>query len=491
MRGLNRKLTVLLVACAAAARAAAPTAPAEDDARKFFDSVFGAEARKVAASADAKDDAAFAAKLLESAAALKDTPKFQVVLYEKAYEFGLKDATGYATAVNAMRLLAELAPDRKAECQEKLLAAYQHQYKHYAGAEKAKAGQCLVDALVLLGEAKLESRKPAEAVALYRQAYVVAGEVKSPRAEELWRTVKSLTVRQENEQKAMDLKSRLEKNPEDRALRTALIQLYVVELDSPAEAAKFLDAGSDEATRTYVPLGAKEVNEVAEPVCAQLGDWYRSLAGSAIGDAKVAMLRRAKTYYGRFLELHMDQDAPAQKAKASLEEVKRELEKLEMQTVKLFDTPKVLVLKAREFADKHEGSFPQKSDLARGAKVTASSQFQRRSPDRAFQGFRAGTSWMLNGPAGSLEAKWEDSIRGRYVLLFVNAGQPGKDPWGEATMTVNGAKVVALKGVSAGHVVLVDFGGALFIRSLRIDIRGQGTPGIAGVEVHQTQVQPK
>jgi hypothetical protein len=488
-----------------AAAAAAPTAPAqtgpttspaaEVDPARFLEALFGEEARKTLASADTKDDANFAAKLIESAAALKETPKFQTILCEKAYEFGIKDPLGYPSAVAAMKLLAEAAPDRKAASLEKLLNVYLLQHKRASVPERAKLTPALMETTVAVADNRADAGKRPEALALYRQAAALAEEMKSDRVDDIWRKIKAITSRQEKERKATDLRQRLEKSPQERPLRLALIQAYLVELDSPTEAAKYVDASCDEATRTFVPLAARPLAEVPEAACPQLGDWYRSLSASASPEGRTAMLTRAKTCYARYLGLHADQDASLQKAKTALEEVKRELEKIEMAAAKLFDPPKLTVMKGAEFASKCAGSFPDTGNIARQAKATASGHYQRRVPERAFQGLRNTTSWVLDTPTGWLEATWEEPVKGRYVLVFANAAGPGpaqplKNPWGDATLTVNGGKPLALKGVSDGSVVLVDFGGAMYLRSLRIDVKGQGAPGIACIEVHVSSSAP-
>ena len=52
------------------------------DAQSDYTAIFGKEAARVAASASKADDVTFAKKLLESAAAVSESPKLQVLLYE-------------------------------------------------------------------------------------------------------------------------------------------------------------------------------------------------------------------------------------------------------------------------------------------------------------------------------------------------------------------------------------------------------------------------
>jgi hypothetical protein len=125
------------------------------------------------------------------------------------------------------------------------------------------------------------------------------------------------------------LKEKLEAKPDDAAARKELVRLYLVELDNPAEAAKFVDEGLDEATRKYVPAAAKPLEEAPELACRELGEWYRGLADQAQTAAgKGAMLRRAQVYYERFLNTHPADDLARATATLTLKRIQDALAKL-------------------------------------------------------------------------------------------------------------------------------------------------------------------
>ena len=75
-----------------------------DDPNRTYESLYGAEARKVSASYTKRDDVAFAAQLLEAAHDAPDSPALQALLCEKAYEFGVRHRDGLLSAAGAMRL---------------------------------------------------------------------------------------------------------------------------------------------------------------------------------------------------------------------------------------------------------------------------------------------------------------------------------------------------------------------------------------------------
>ena len=108
------------------------------------------------------------------------------------------------------------------------------------------------------------------------------------------------------------------------------MRLYLVEMNNPAEAAKFVDETLDEATRKYVPAAAKPIEEAPELACNELGDWYRGLADQATATAsKGAMLERAKAYYERFVDLHKADDLARAGATLMLKKIDDALAKIE------------------------------------------------------------------------------------------------------------------------------------------------------------------
>jgi len=72
---------------------------------------------------EAKDNADLAARILAAAKAIDQNGDLQVNLLEKAYQYGAKSPAACASAVEAVRLLAEAVPDREAECQDKAVDA--------------------------------------------------------------------------------------------------------------------------------------------------------------------------------------------------------------------------------------------------------------------------------------------------------------------------------------------------------------------------------
>jgi formylglycine-generating enzyme required for sulfatase activity len=285
-----------------------PVAVKADEAADVFDSLFGADLKQVAATPDPADDVALAAKLVAAAEAASKQPTLLALMCDKAWELGKVHPTGHATALKAMELLAGCVPDRRLACQEKVVIIRQLQYDAARGDERAKAGGALVASQQALLGLKADAGDLAGAVECGNRALMVARAVKADIRDIQARLDQVLSLQRVGKQVA-DLKVRLAAGPNAAAARAELVRLYLVDLDKPAEAAKYVGDGDDPAMRKYVPAAAKPIEDAPELACKELGDWYKGLADQVATPAsKGAMLRRAQTYYQRFLMLHTAAD---------------------------------------------------------------------------------------------------------------------------------------------------------------------------------------
>lgn len=301
------RLRLPLVLIGAVFAAPALAAPA-DEAAEAFNSLYGEEVKRVLATRDTSDDTLLAAKLFEAAKTVSQQPELMALLCEKAVELGRTTPTGRATAVQAMELLAAKVPEQKAACLEKIVSLRQVDYDASRPDAKAQPGEVLVAALVALADAKAEAGDAAGALEPWRKALAIATAIKSEARATLQGQLDRLTARIKIDQKIAGLRARLESAPTEAAVRAELVRTILVDLDDPAEAAKFTDASLDAAWQKYVPAAARGTEETPELACQELGDWYRGLADPAAPAAKPAMLGRARAYYGRFLALHKTED---------------------------------------------------------------------------------------------------------------------------------------------------------------------------------------
>src|SRR5688572_26154768 len=115
----------------------APDAPdaVASAAAGTLQSLFGQEIKRARATRDTADDAAVAAKLLESARKLGDDPVLQSLMVQTACELAWVDADGAATLDGAVELLADMATAQRVALERDLLTALERDYR------KAPAGR--------------------------------------------------------------------------------------------------------------------------------------------------------------------------------------------------------------------------------------------------------------------------------------------------------------------------------------------------------------
>jgi hypothetical protein len=288
-----------------------------DDATDLYEKLFGAEAKKVATSSTKADDVALAAKLLRTAKMRPDLPDLQLVLYEKAFQFGTAAPDGCDTALEALVLLrkANTARETNAMLQKKVavhdlralqkdLDAARKRFDTTTGADRIAAGKWYLRTLEAIADIKIVECKAADAKVLCYKALNVAAYIKSPRAASILAKSKRVKAMAAQETKRKTLTDKLQANPKDKQARTELILLYIVVFDNAARAAELLTDNIDKDTRTCVSLATKRLKELDKAACLKLGDWYyKTLSKNVSGALRLPLLRRAKGYYRRGLAL--------------------------------------------------------------------------------------------------------------------------------------------------------------------------------------------
>jgi hypothetical protein len=293
---------------------------------KKYETLYGAEEKKVAATTSTKDDAKFAAKLIELSKPIPDDRPLLAVMYERAHALGSKDADGYAAALEALELLAKVDPDTAPGKRAKTVELYRLQHKNGRGTQRQEGGGALAAVLLEEGDALAGQRKYDDALARYKEAATVAASVRSARLEQIQSKLKAVTERQKTLAKVDKLKARLAANPQDPAAAAEVINTYLLELDDPAGAADLAARSPDAKLKQMVPLAAKDPEDVAESDLLPLAAWYKALATSASGSAaKAVALARAQDYYTRFVDAHPQKDAERLQATQALAEVSRQL----------------------------------------------------------------------------------------------------------------------------------------------------------------------
>jgi hypothetical protein len=311
-----------------AAEADAAVKEEAEKAAQVFQSLYGEELKRAAATRDDADDLALASKLLVAARAADAQPALLTILCEKAFDLAGGDPKGYETAIAAAELLAARAPERAEALQERVLSIRQRQYDASRGDGRSAAGEALIKSLTDAAAARTGAGAFDEAARFYRQALTVARAIRSASSEWIGSQMKRMAEHQRLAADLPRLVANLKANPDNRAARDQLIRLLLVYLDIPAEAAKYVDDKCDPSLAKYVPAAAKSVEAAPEVACVELADWYRQLAAAAVPASKVAMFIRARKYCERFLDLHRAADMDRTKMELALKKVDEDLKAL-------------------------------------------------------------------------------------------------------------------------------------------------------------------
>lgn len=354
------QIRLLIVAGAVMALAACARG---QDAEAAFESQYGAECRRVAATGDKADDVRLAGKLLAAAKEAR-WPAMQAALCGKAYALGSATGEGYRTAGAAMNLLAEAQPARRPECRQEFIELLQRAYNASRGSDRAPAADAFIEALMLAAEELGESNEHAAAIDCLRRAGNVASATRSGLRDKAAKALAAMQAEQKRAQEVTAMANRVTAAPADTAARERLVWLYVLERNDANSAAKFLDANCSEQLRTYVPLAAKELPAL-EPVAAmQVGDWYRAVLGKASGPAQAALLHRARGCYEYFLARHSREDDAYAAASRGLEKVMEELARRNASVEQGRKAPDYWAVQWKRMAASLQGTVPAGEEVA-------------------------------------------------------------------------------------------------------------------------------
>jgi len=300
-----------------------------EKAAEVFDALYGQDERRVRRTREAADDVALAKRLFAAACKAKDQPALLAVLCEKAYGLAAPHPDGYATAVQAMAFLAGQIPSKAGACAERVVEVRERQYAAADAEGKAAARDALIDAMLRLAHARQKAGQHPQAVSLLKRAARIAKAAGSDRlavVESRHDYARHLLATHHD---IADMRTLLERDPQNTAAREKLVRLCLVNLNDPARAAEHLDGVADETLKKYVAAAAKGVEAAPELACLQLGDWYRTLGETAPKAVRRTMFARSKAYYGRFLSLHGTEDLDRAAAELALRKIDAAIAKLD------------------------------------------------------------------------------------------------------------------------------------------------------------------
>lgn len=298
-----------------------------DEVRQVFDSLYGPRIKQAITSIDKADDIALAGSLLEAAQSSSDTPALVALLCDASHSLAHRHAEGYATAAQAMELLAKLVPDQRDAAREKLLAVMMLQTRTGKAEDRDLAFAKVIEALIAIGDEKIAAKQWPDATANYRRALSVATTKKSPRLEDIKsRVEESMRIERVSKQIAR-LQEKLLEDANDFATAEEIVRLLIIELDDADAAVPMLSRVKSESLKKIVPLAGKALGDLNAEEALALGEWYRAQAAASAPANRELWLKTEQTL-GRFLELNTDSGITFTKASVMYTEAKGKMDSL-------------------------------------------------------------------------------------------------------------------------------------------------------------------
>ena len=247
-----------------------------------------------------RSNAGRAEKLLQAATSLGSDKKTQIALLKEAIEYGFKSLATpkgrTATEESLDRLIAITEMDAEDSFPtDKRIEFYRTCYQQYAKKrhEKLDIRSKLIASLSQGAQHFERAQKCTDAIKIYTEVIRLSTRPASPDLARFRRKLKR-AIHMRKVQQQIDLASKqLKGNTYNVKTRTALIKMFLVEYDDPAQAARYLNDDVDEILRTYIPMAIIQPFEVKLSVCKEMAKWYgKVLTKDASIFAKPNMLRR-------------------------------------------------------------------------------------------------------------------------------------------------------------------------------------------------------
>lgn len=298
----------------------------ENDAKKAFDSLpLAAEAEAVRKTATTDDDVAFAAKLLIQARPLTDR-WLKLLLLNKAYEFGVKDPAGYATAVEAVKLIPEVDKEQQTKARSLLTDVLRRQFRASRDQDRTRVGEELLGILVVDANEKFETEDLAGSIPIYQDALTVAAAVNS---KEVGEVRALLTQAQTFGPRIKQLQTTADR-ADGKAQAKELALVYLLDLDKPAKALAFAEKSGDQKLQWIAKTANARLDDLGAVECLELGQWYHeaSKARDLTRISKRVRLLRVEKYMDRYLQQFARTDIDRLKAKIPLDDARAQLDEI-------------------------------------------------------------------------------------------------------------------------------------------------------------------
>ena len=258
-----------------------------------------------------------ASLLYEAATDAEDDKKLRIYLDERALEFALESIhapSSRTVAIYALQRLRAAVPERRYHWYAVRVDIRRRYYcSPLPAAQKHQAGREFAHYLVYYGQRFEYEKRWDIAAPMYKEAVGVFEALDLPGKNELATMLARAVRLAELAPRITALEARYKKTPKDAELRRKLALLWLIDMNYPPHAAKYILSTENKAWYTVSRLaysGAHAVKGRAQ--AKQVGDWYiKEIVPLASAATRRSMLLRAKSYYDRAL-------APVSKADRKL-----------------------------------------------------------------------------------------------------------------------------------------------------------------------------
>lgn len=286
-------LAVLLIGMIATPAQARTVDPAE----KAFKDQFGQEMREVRRTKPTDDDAAFAKRMFTEASSGKHDPGLTLVLYDKAYEYGLRDPSGYPTANQTLDKRLELDEENAFEIAEMRLALFEKWHEAQPDA-RGLDYEGFIDRSMQLCRESVEAGEMPQALKLLNRVSRFASIIESPRKNDVRDSISELVRMRKLLDEIEALQEQLGTEP-TAADQLALI--YLARLDDPATAITYADQMNDQELAAKIRLTTKAFELATPQEASETGAFYFSFVDGDIDSEPIAMLIRSRVWLIEYL----------------------------------------------------------------------------------------------------------------------------------------------------------------------------------------------
>lgn len=302
---MRRGLIVLILMVVAAVPVQA------QDGRKDFDLLFGDKLKQVRATSSRADDVQLAAEITKAAGSEGLSDALVVLMCETSHQLASSTKEGMPVAINAMKVLAEEVPGKRADAQAAILLLLPRMIATSSGEAKTQAVEQLVTLSLAMGDDLVATGDHVKAIANYRRAVINATRFKSATLPDAKAKLALGTHRLKMSKKVVALEEKLLANAGDQETIDELVHLFLIEIEDVPRAMKYVTRSKDKSLKSIVTLAGQKPQGLSESQLVQLGNWFYQQGKSTTSRAsptKLSLLRRAEACFSHYLHRHEKRD---------------------------------------------------------------------------------------------------------------------------------------------------------------------------------------